>query len=205
MTDFVVGITGGIGSGKSVVATMFAAHGIVEVDADAIARELTSCGGRALERIRDAFGDRAIAADGSLDRAAMRARVFADAQARERLEAILHPLIREIADARCAAAPSPYAVLVVPLMAETWASGDYRKRCRRILVVDCSEEVQLRRVMARNGLTEDAVRAILAVQAARPQRLAIADDVVRNDGTLDVLREQVGQLHQQYLMLVGRS
>jgi len=208
MTGFVVGLTGGIGSGKSAAAEHFAAQGAAVVDTDAIAHELTAPAGAAMPALRGAFGDAIAAADGGLDRPAMRARVFADAAARARLESILHPLIRAEADRRCAAAlaaGAPYALLVVPLLVET---GSYRERLARIAVVDCDEETQIARVMARNALSRAEVTRIMAAQAGRQQRLAAADDVLANDGVLPQLWRQVETLHGRYLEMAatcGRS
>lgn len=198
MSHYVVGLTGGIGSGKSSVAKLFVDMGAVLVDTDAIAHELTGPGGEAMPALREAFGAAVADASGALDRAAMRQRVFADPAARGRLEGILHPLIRRHSEARCRAAASPYVILAVPLLIE---SGDFRQRCQRILVVDCPETLQIERVMARNGLSEGEVRAIMAVQATRSQRLAAADDVVVNDADLSSLYPQVEALHQNYLRL----
>ncbi|WP_425438671.1 dephospho-CoA kinase [Propionivibrio dicarboxylicus] len=200
MSVWVVGLTGGIGSGKSTVADLFAARGIAVVDTDVIARELTAVGGAAMPDIEAAFGAGVIAPDGSMDRAAMRQRAFADTTVRQRLEAILHPRIRREADRRCGEAVSPYVLLAVPLLAET---GSYRDRVARILVVDCPESTQLARVMARNGLSVDSVRAIMATQVSRADRLALADDVVTNDGARESLVPQVETLHRRYLQLAG--
>lgn len=202
MSAYVVGLTGGIGSGKSAVASLFAARGVVVVDTDVIAHELTAPGGTALAEIAAAFGARVLRADGALDRAAMRRIAFADPGARARLESILHPGIRELSQQRCAAAVSPYAVLAVPLLIET---GTYRGRCNRILVVDCEEDLQVQRVMARSGLSEREVRAIMAAQASRTERLAAADDVVENNGGLDALPPQVERLHALYASLSAGS
>lgn len=196
MSGFVVGLTGGIGSGKSTVADLFVAAGAGLVDTDAIAHELTAPDGAAMPAIAAAFGAAVLTPTGALDRAAMRQRVFADAGARQQLEAILHPMIRQLSDARCLAATTPYVVLAVPLLVE---SGTYRARCDRIAVVDCPESLQIERVMARNGLAADQVRAIMAAQATRADRLAAADDVVLNDGGLTKLYEQVERLHLNYL------
>lgn len=197
MSGFVVGLTGGIGSGKSTVADLFVAHGASLVDTDAIAHQLTGPGGLALDAIFSMFGRHAIAdVNGALDRVAMRRLVFSDAGAREKLEAILHPMIRHISAERCALATSPYVILAVPLLVE---SGDYRQRCDRIAVVDCTESVQISRVMARNALSEKEVHAILAAQASREQRLAAADDVIDNSGVLVKLYPRVAELHLKYL------
>ncbi len=196
MSGFVVGLTGGIGSGKSTVADLFVAAGAGLVDTDAIAHELTAPDGASMPAIAAAFGAAVLTPTGALDRAAMRQRVFADAGARQQLEAILHPMIRQLSDARCLAATTPYVVLAVPLLVE---SGTYRARCDRIVVVDCPESLQIERVMARNGLAADQVRAIMAAQATRADRLAAADDVVLNDGGLTKLYEQVERLHLNYL------
>lgn len=193
---YVVGLTGGIGSGKSTVADLFVARGAALVDTDAIAHELTGPHGAAMAAIAEAFGSAVVDARGALDRAAMRRQVFADATARQRLEAILHPLIRAESDRRCQAARAPYVILAVPLLVE---SGSYRERVQRVLVVDCPEAVQVARVKARNGLGEAEVQAILAAQASRQQRLAVADDVVDNGGDAAALVPQVERLHHQYL------
>ncbi|MBM3356206.1 MAG: dephospho-CoA kinase [Betaproteobacteria bacterium] len=195
---FCVGITGGIGSGKSSAAEMFAALGAAVVDTDAIARELTQPGGGALTAIRDAFGAECIAPDGGLERAAMRRLVFRDPAAKARLEAILHPLIRAESRARLAAAREPYVIVVVPLLFET---GAYEDIVDRVLVVDCSEDEQIRRTIGRSGLQEEEVRAIMAAQLPRAARLERADDVLHNDKGMEALREQVLELHAKYLTL----
>jgi len=193
---FVVGLTGGIGSGKSAAADEFARLGASVVDADAIAHELTRPGGAAIAAIRSAFGDAAIAADGSMDRKRVREIVFADRAAKSRLEGILHPMIRAESRRRLEAARGPYAVLVVPLLIE---SRDYRERVHRVAVVDCSEEQQLARVGARSGLAPDEVRRIIAAQASRDERRAAADDLIDNSGTLAALHQQVAALHTRYI------
>ena len=205
MTGLVVGLTGGIGSGKSAAAADFAALGAAVVDTDAIAHELTAPGGAAMPALRADFGDAVAAADGSLERKAMRALVFADPDARRRLEAILHPLIRTEAARRCAAAlaaGAPYVVVVVPLLVE---SGGWHERVARVAVVDCSEETQIARVMARNALGRAEVERIMAAQASRRQRLAAADDVMDNDGDRENLRRQVENLHGRYLQVMRIS
>ncbi|MCX7157180.1 MAG: dephospho-CoA kinase [Rhodocyclales bacterium] len=197
---YVVGLTGGIGSGKSAVADLFATRGVLVIDTDAIAHELTAPGGAAMLAICAEFGDGAAGADGALDRAAMRAIVFADPLARKRLEAILHPLIRSESEQRLAENPagSPYAILMVPLLIE---SGNYRKRVNRIAVVDCAEATQIDRVMHRNGLARSEIERILAAQATRAERLAAADDVIDNDRDLAALPPQIERLHVHYLAL----
>ena len=199
---FVVGLTGGIGSGKSAAADEFARLGATVVDTDAIARELTEPGGAALPHIKSLFGDAFVGADGAMDRDAMRSRVFSDPVAKQALEGLLHPMIRAEAERRTAAAEGSYVVQVVPLLVE---SGDYRKRVARVLVVDCPEEVQLNRVVARSGLSEREVRAIMAHQVSRAARLAAADDVIDNAGTLDALRRQVGALHARYVQMAATA
>ena len=202
MSGYVVGLTGGIGSGKSAAADCFAARDIAVVDTDAIAHELTAVGGAAMPVLVAAFGSGAATADGALDRAYMRRLVFADPSARKRLEAILHPMIRTLSAERCQLARTPYVILAVPLLVE---SGTYRQRCNRIAVVDCPESLQISRVMARSGLSEDDVRAIMANQASRDERLAIADDVIANDGDLAALENRVGELHCSYLRLSSEN
>jgi dephospho-CoA kinase len=195
---YTVGLTGGIGSGKSAAADLFAKLGVHVVDTDEIAHELTRPGGAAIAPIRSAFGAGVIAANGSLDRAGMRRLAFGDAGARKRLEAILHPLIRAESSRRLEGAASAYALLVIPLLVE---GGVDRSRTARVLVVDCPEAIQIERVMRRNGLPEAEVRAILASQATREQRLAAADDVIDNGGAREALERQVSRLHEKYLTL----
>lgn len=193
---FIVGLTGGIGSGKSTVADLFVSHGAALVDTDAIAHELAAPGGAAIPELVAAFGPDVLRADGGLDRAAMRQRVFADSAAKSRLEAILHPMIRAESEQRCTLARAPYVILAVPLLIE---SGSYRARCDRILVIDCAETTQVARVMTRSGLPEREVRAIMAAQISRSDRLAAADDVIDNDGPPEALPAQVEKLHESYL------
>ena len=196
---FIVGLTGGIGSGKSAVAARFADLGIAVVDTDAIAHELTGAGGAAMPAIAAAFGPAVVSAAGALDRTAMRRLAFADAGVRQRLEGILHPMIRHEALARCEQAlsqHSPYVILAVPLLVE---SDAYRQYVRRVLVVDCDEAVQEQRVMARSGLAADEVRRIMSTQAARAERRAAADDIIDNNGDLAALIPQVEALHDRYL------
>ena len=197
---YVVGLTGGIGSGKSAAAQVFEALGATVIDTDAIAHALTGAGGAAIAPIRAAFGADYITADGALARARMRELVFADAAKKNVLEAILHPMIRQRSGELVRAARSPYVILMVPLLIE---SGDYRGRCQRILVVDCPEELQIERVVARSGISAAQVRAIIATQAARAARLAAADDVIDNSRDQAHLRREVEALHRRYLQLAA--
>lgn len=197
---FTVGLTGGIGSGKSAAADLFAALGARIVDTDAIAHALTAPDGDAIEPIREHFGEHMIASDGRLDRHAMRKLVFDDPAARQRLEAILHPMIRDQADHHCRTADAPYVVLAVPLLLE---SGHYRERCDRLCVVDCTEATQIARVRARSNLDEQQIRAIIASQIDRVARLQAADDVIDNNGSLEALAPQVEALHRRYLTLAS--
>lgn len=192
---FSVGLTGGIGSGKTTVANLFAARGASVIDTDEIAHQLTRPGGIAIPAIAAQFGSDFIASTGALDRTRMRDLVFADPLQKKRLEAILHPLIRAECERAAAAAHGPYLLFVVPLLVE---SGNWRQRVSRILVIDCPEQQQIIRVMDRNGLSEAQVRAIMASQASREERLAAADDVVLNDGKLETLEPQVERLHALY-------
>lgn len=194
--SYVVGLTGGIGSGKSAAAGCFAALGAPVVDTDAIAHELTAPGGAAIGPIRELFGAEVLTAAGALDRAAMRRRVFVNPAERKRLEGILHPMIRAESESRLrTAAAADYAILVVPLLAET---DSYRGRVDRVVVVDCPEELQIARVMARSGLSRAEVQSIMAVQATRTARLAIADDVIMNDAGLAELQARIAELHAVY-------
>lgn len=195
---FCVGLTGGIGSGKSTAARLFRDLGAGVVDVDDISHALTRPGGAAIAEIASQFGQDFIAADGSLDRARMRELVFKDARAKDRLEAILHPLIGRQARDQVALAGQPYVLLVVPLLLEKNA---YRDLVQRVAVVDCSEQTQIKRTLHRSGLSESAVRAIMAAQLSRKDRLANADDILHNDGGEDELRQQVAKLHQHYLEL----
>ncbi|MCM2312858.1 MAG: dephospho-CoA kinase [Steroidobacteraceae bacterium] len=195
-SPYVVGLTGGIGSGKSAAADRFAELGAAIVDTDAIAHALTGPDGQAIRAIRAAFGDAVITPDGALDRKAMRDRAFADPNERRRLEAILHPAIGAESARQVSAARAPYVVLVVPLLVE---SGKYRERCNSLCVVDCPVEVQIARVMTRSHLPEEQVRAIMATQASREQRLAAADEVIDNGSDLATLITQVDRLHEKYL------
>jgi dephospho-CoA kinase len=198
----VVGLTGGIGSGKSAAAEEFARLGAAVVDTDAIAHELTGPGGQAVAEIKRIFGPEFISESNALIREKMRELVFRNPDQKKRLEAILHPKIRAESQRRITAAftgrKAPYVVLVVPLLVE---SADYRDRVGRVLVVDCPEDVQVARVRQRNALSEDSVRRIIASQIQRESRLAAADDVIDNSGSIAAMQQQVRQLHEKYLAL----
>jgi dephospho-CoA kinase len=200
---FSVGLTGGIGSGKTTVADMFAARGAAIIDTDLIAHRLTAPGGAAIDEIRARFGPSFIDAKGAMDRARMRGHVFSEPAAKAELEAILHPLIRRETEQAAAQAEGAYLIFVVPLLVE---SGGWKQRVSRVLVVDTPEELQVARVMNRSGLSAPQVRAIIAAQASRAARLAAADDVIANDGEPGLLAPQVDRLHALYLSLAhGRG
>jgi len=196
----VVGLTGGIGSGKSAAADAFGKLGATVVDTDAIAHELTGPGGAAIAQVRRLFGDGMVDATGAMDRKRMRDLVFADAEKKLRLEALLHPMIRAESERRIAAAPGPYVVHVVPLLVE---SPGYRGRVGRVLVVDCPEALQVARVRQRSGLPEEQVRSIIASQIQRERRLAAADDVIDNSGSIAAMQQEVRRLHEKYLALAA--
>ncbi len=200
--SYIVGLTGGIGSGKSAAGQVFEELGIALVDTDAIAHALTGPGGAAMVPILAAFGADYLTPEGALDRARMRALVFADTAKKHKLESILHPMIRAQTNEFLQAARSPYVMLMVPLLVE---SQDYRQRCQRILVVDCAEEQQIERVKARSGLAAEQVRAIMANQVSREARLAAADDVIDNSRDLAHLRRQAAALHARYLQLAAAA
>lgn len=202
---FKIGLTGGIGSGKSRVADMLAEWGATLVDTDEIARALTAVGGAAMPAIEAEFGAQALTPDGALNREWMRERAFSDPQARLRLEAVLHPIISEETRRQAAAATGSYLVFVVPLLVESLAR--WRGRVDRICVVDCDPDTQVARVQARSGLTEPAIRRIMAAQAARETRLDIADDVITNDGATspEQLRAQAKILHDRWLALAATT
>ncbi len=190
-----IGLTGGIASGKSTVADLFAEHGVPIIDTDVIARQLVQPGMPALDEIRAAFGDGVFDSHGQLDRASMREVVFSDASRREQLESILHPRIRDEAIAQSGATDGPYQIIVVPLLVES----TMRQFMDRVLVVDCDEETQVSRLLSRDAENEDQARRILAAQASRADRLGLADDVISNDGDLATTRQQVDALHEKYL------
>ena len=198
---FSVGLTGGIGCGKSTVADLFAARGASIVDTDQIAHSLTAPDGAAMPALVAEFGPDYADANGALDRAKMRNLVFSDAAAKAKLEAILHPRIRQATLAAAAEATGSYVIFAVPLLVE---SGGWVERVNRVLVIDCLESLQIARVMARNGLSEEQVKAIMATQATRAMRLAAADDVIDNNGDLAALEPQIAQLHDLYLAFSKR-
>ncbi|OIR19293.1 dephospho-CoA kinase [mine drainage metagenome] len=201
--SYLVGLTGGIGSGKSTVADLFASFGVRIVDTDLISHQLTQTGGMAIPAIRAAFGAHSIDPEGALNRSWMRALVFGDVAARQRLEAILHPLIfaqaRQLADSPTDA---PYTLVVVPLLFE---SGLYAGWLRHVITVDCPENAQIARTIRRNNLDESAVRAIMAQQLSRTERLRLADEVIDNGGSLERLKEQVVGMHRRLSALAAES
>lgn len=196
-----IGLTGGIGAGKSTVAEIFASLGVPVFDADLVAREVVEPGAPALAEVVGAFGPGVLGPDGRLDRAHLRTRIFADDTARTRLEAILHPRIRARMEALARATDAEYCLLVIPLLVER----GQRHLVDRVLVVDAPESLQVERVCARDGVTPEAARAILRTQAARAERLAAADDVVRNTGATARLRREVEALHHRYRRLAQAS
>jgi len=197
----VIGLTGGIGSGKTAVSRAFEVLGAPVVDTDVIAHELSAAGAAGQRAVAAVLGPHAVASDGSLDRDWLRRQAFGNASFRHRLEAILHPLIAAEAQARVAAWTSPYGLLVVPLLLET---ARLRPLVDRVLVVDCPEDVQVARVRARSGLAESEVRAIMAAQLPRATRLAQADDVLDNSGTPDAIGPQAARLDRLYRELAER-
>lgn len=203
MSGYVIGLTGGVASGKSEVEKRFAALGVVVADADAAAREAVAAGSAGLAEVVEAFGREVLQADGSLDRARMRRLVFADEAARRRLEGIVHPQVRARLRAACDAAPGPYAIAAIPLLAES-GPGHY-PWIDRVLVVDVPAEVQLARLQRRDGIDAALAGRMLAAQATREARLAIADDVIYNDAPIEALDGHVAALDARYRLLAGRS
>jgi len=196
-----IGLTGGIGSGKTTVARLFREHGVPTVDTDRIARRVVRPGQPALEALIEEFGPGILTPSGTLDRARLRAQVFADPKKKARLEAILHPAIFAEMERRLARLRSPYCLIAIPLLVETGA----RDRVDRVLVVDCPESLQIARLRHREGLDEELIRRIIASQATREERLAIADEVITNDRDLTALARQVAELHRFYRRLSAES
>lgn len=199
---YAIALTGGIAAGKSTVADRFAAHGVPVHDADVAAREVALPGSPGLAAIVDTFGAGVLDTTGALDRAAMRARIFADPAARKALEAIIHPRVRQWLHDRAVADAAPYCLLAIPLLARNLA---HYRWVDRVLVVDAPEATQLQRLLARDGITEDLARRMLAQQASRAERLAMADDVIDNSGDAIRLDAAVAALHQHYLALAAGS
>ena len=202
MSDYIIAITGGVASGKSTVDRLFHALGIAVADADLAARDAVAPGSEGLAAVVAVFGAGVLGGDGQLDRPAMRRRVFADADARKRLEAIVHPRVREALLTACQAAPGPYAIASIPLLAEGGGRNAY-PWLQRILIVDVPESVQLARLLQRDGIDEALARTMIAAQASRRARLAIADDVLVNDGPLDALSPQIEALDRLYRRLAA--
>lgn len=204
MSDYIIAVTGGVASGKSTVDRVFQALGIVVADADVAAREAVAPGSEGLAEVVAEFGAGVLDDDGQLNRPAMRRRVFADTDARRRLEAIIHPRVREALRDTCRAAVGPYAIASIPLLAEGGARDHY-PWLQRILVVDVPEPVQLARLLLRDGIDEALARTMIAAQASRRERLAIADDVLVNDGPLDALPPQIEALDRLYRRLASST
>ena len=202
MSDYIIGLTGGVASGKSAVAARFEALGVVVADADVAAREAVAVGSLGLVEVVEAFGPEVLAADGSLDRAAMRRRVFNDDAQRLKLEGIVHPRVRAALREACEQAPGAYAVAAIPLLAEGGGREAY-PWLQRILVVDVPREVQLKRLLARDGIDQALAERMIEVQATREERLAIADDVIVNDGPIDALDAHVAALDRRYRALAA--
>lgn len=200
---WIVGLTGGIGSGKTQASNAFESLGVPVIDTDLISHAVTAPNGLAIPAIREAFGESLIAPSGKLDRVKMRELVFSDPQARHKLEAILHPLIANVTMASVSQhANAPYVVLVVPLLAE---SPQWLSRCDRVLVIDCEVETQIDRVMRRSNLSREEVLSIIATQATREARRAIANEVIVNESTLESLTQQVRRLHDFYFNMARQS
>ena len=200
MSDYFIGLTGGIASGKSALEKAFAKQGVVVADADLLAREVVAPGEPALAAVVERFGRDMLQADGQLDRAALRVRVFGDPDQRRTLEAILHPAIRARLEAICRAAPGPYAIATVPLLTEGGGRAAY-PWLHRILVVDTPAAVQKARLMQRDGIDATLADQMMAAQASRAERLALADDIVVNDGDIHHLQHAADALHLRYLAL----
>ncbi len=196
--SLIIGLTGGIGCGKTCATNFFADLGVDIIDTDKISQELTQSGGAAIDLIKKTFGDNLVTINGALDRTKMRELVFSDRTAKQKLEAILHPLIYDEVSRRIKQSKSPYTIVAIPLFFET---TDYREIIQRVLVIDCDEEKQVVRTMARSKLNEHAVRAIMATQVSRQQRLQEADDIIINNDDMDSLHQKIARLHQKYLKI----
>ena len=208
MAKYIVGLTGGVASGKTAVSRLFEARGVTVADADIAARDAVALGSEGLAEVVASFGTGVLAADGTLDRPAMRQLVFADDTARLRLEAIVHPRVRALLRAQCDAAPGPYAIAAIPLLAEAQAAGGGSARevypwLHRVLVIDVPVALQRARLLARDGIDEVLADRMIAAQASRQQRLAIADDVIVNDGPLEALDAHVAEFDARYRLLSG--
>ncbi|CAJ0992048.1 Dephospho-CoA kinase [Sodalis praecaptivus] len=201
MTQYIVALTGGIGSGKSTVANAFAALGVPLVDADVIAREVVEPGIPVLRAIAQRFGPAVLNADGSLDRAALRARIFSDPEEKAWLNGLLHPLIKRQTEQQLRSARAPYLLWVVPLLIE----NNLQQRADRVLVVDVAREVQIARTLSRDGVSREQVENILAAQVPRQRRLACADDIIDNSGRPEEITDSVATLHQRYLALAASA
>lgn len=209
MANYIVGLTGGVASGKTAVSRLFEERGVVVADADIAARDAVALGSEGLGEVVAAFGAGVLAADGTLDRPAMRQRVFADGADRLRLEAIVHPRVRALLRAQCEAAPGPYAIAAIPLLAEAAGAGGGAREVypwlHRVLVVDVPVALQRARLLARDGIVEALADRMIAAQATRQQRLAIADDVIINDGPLEALDIHVAALDAHYRALAANA
>lgn len=204
MSAYVVGVTGGVAAGKSAITRRFEALGVFVADADLAARAVVEPGTAGLAAVVAAFGEAVLGADGGLDRAAMRERVFADAGARRQLEAIIHPRVRALLRADCAAADGDYAIAAIPLLAEGGGRTTY-PWLDRILLIDVPVQLQRERLMRRDGVDATLADRMIAAQATRAERLAIADDVVVSDGAMELLGQHVAALHRRYLLLAGSA
>ncbi len=201
MSQLVIGLTGGIGSGKTAVSDLFAKKGIDIIDADVVARQVVEPGSEALLKIADKFGEQSILSDGSLNRPFIRQLVFADKSNKQWIDDLLHPLIRAVMNQQIKQAQSPYCILAVPLLVE----NGMNKMVDRVLVVDVDEHTQLQRASARDGQSKEQVQKIINAQASRKERLHLADDTIDNSATLDELIPQVERLHKQYLSLIKKQ
>lgn len=197
-----IGLTGGLGSGKTAVTKEFSRLGVPIIDTDEISRELTAANGPALPFLKEAFGDSVLNANGTLNRELLRSRIIEDDMERGRLESILHPMIQREVTRRITDTCAPYVLVVIPLLVEV---GNYDKLLDRVLVVDCDSETQVRRALARGGWPESEIRAMIAKQATRQARLARADDIIHNDGGWNEMVVQVASLNEKYIRMAGQT